>query len=538
VPEPFDAVVMVEDIAEQGAGYRIGRALPPGSNVRPVGEDVMIGQIVAREGERLTFAHLPLLLAAGIGRVLVRSLPRTCYIPTGEEIVSPERWLNEAPQGGEVAESNSLFLKAHFLRWSWPFDVLPIVPDDPALLRSALETALERYDLILLGAGSAKGKRDHSARVLGELGRILFHWLRLKPGRPALAAEANRKPLICLPGFPASTAVVFWDLALPLLRRLAGMDPAGEEDPAPPYRGTLEARLLLPHSSPVGMEEILRVQLAQIDDTLWAWATGAGASSLSATAEADGIARLPRETLEAPKGLPLTVRLLRRPDIGRRALFQGSDDPAIQRLVGPIRRRGGDLVIRPTGSLGGLAALSRGEAHLAACHLLDPESGGYNDTYLARFDPEGRWSRRVAFLRTQGILAAPGNPKGIRGIADLGRGIRLVNRQPGAGTRVLLDHLLDREGIDRREVAGYETISLTHLDAANRIASGVADAALGIKAAADALGLDFIPLAEEPYELVIPRKYLDHLAVTALLEALDDADWRSRVERMGGYRWP
>jgi len=540
VPEPFDAVVMVEDASETPEGILVARAPSPGANVRPVGEDLMAGQVVGQRGERITPSHAALFLAAGIGVLPVRPLPRTLYIPTGEEVVPAERWLTEIPRSGDVAESNSVFLRSQFREWGWPLDVAPIVPDDPERLRQVLREGAESYDLLLVGAGTAKGRRDHSARVLAENGRILFHWLRLKPGRPALAGAMGDRPVLCLPGFPTSTAVVLWELVLPLLRRLAGIDGTAERADSPsPFSGRLEARLLAPHSSPVGVEEILRVRLGRIDGTLWCWTLGAGASAMSATAEADGLISLSRETVEVPKGRPVEVRMLRRPQLDRRAVFQGSDDPAFQRLLGSIRRQGGDLVLRTTGSLGGVAALARGEAHLAACHLLDPESGRYNDSYLREFDPAGTWLRITAFRREQGILTAAGNPRRIRGIGDLaGGGVRFVNRQPGAGTRVLLDHLLRMEGVAPEQVRGYGTVALTHMEAANRIACGVADAALGIKAAADALGLSFIPLTEEPYELLIPREHENHPGIRALLSSLEDPQWRETVERMGGYRWP
>ncbi|MGB4435814.1 MAG: substrate-binding domain-containing protein [Acetomicrobium sp.] len=221
-------------------------------------------------------------------------------------------------------------------------------------------------------------------------------------------------------------------------------------------------------------------------------------------------------------------------------MFQGSDDPAVARLVSLVRRRGSDLVIRPVGSLGGLAALARGEAHLSAAHLLDPESGLYNDSYIASFKPiSDKWKRYLLFYRQQGFIVKKGNPKDINSIEDLARSdIRIVNRQPGAGTRVLLDSMLKEHGIEASLIKGYEDQMVTHLDASCRVAWGLADVALGIKFAADALDLDFIPVTEEPYELIIPEDELDHPGVVALLDALSDPEFKERINTMGGYRWP
>ena len=228
----------------------------------------------------------------------------------------------------------------------------------------------------------------------------------------------------------------------------------------------------------------------------------------------------------------------RKVDLDRRILFQGSDDPAIQLLVTPIRRRGGDFVSRAVGSMGGLAALSRGECHMAAAHLLDDSNGTYNDSFIERFANGAKWVRILVFYRTQGIIVQKGNPKKINSFEDLCAGDNVFsNRQPGAGTRVLFDHLLKKTGRIPSDIKGYEQQCTTHMEAANRVYTGLADATLGIKSAADALGLDFIALAEEPYELVIPSVYIDHPAVKALIDSLSDREWRETVEAMGGYRW-
>ena len=189
--------------------------------------------------------------------------------------------------------------------------------------------------------------------------------------------------------------------------------------------------------------------------------------------------------------------------------------------------------------MGGLAALSRGECHFAAAHLLDESTGGYNDVFIERFANGRKWNRVLVFYRTQGIIVARGNPKGIHNFSDLcEKDVVFSNRQPGAGTRVLFDHLLKEHGKPADEIKGYSQICTTHMEAANRVYTGLADATLGIKSAADALGLDFIPLTEEPYELVIPEEYMNHPGIVALLDSLHDAEWRAKVEEMGGYRWP
>ena len=416
-----------------------------------------------------------------------------------------------------------------------------MLPDNLEILKEYVERGAKEYDIVLVGAGSAKGRRDHTIEVFESLGEVLFRGVRVKPGRPAMAAVINGKPVICLPGFPMSTAVTLWSLVYPLLRLLTGRA-ADQTEMIKDAIGTLESRpakLLVQHSSPAGIEEWLRVKTARVGDKLYAWALTSGASVLWALAESDAIAMLPPSALECEKETEINLWMTRKVDYGRRALFQGSDDPAIQLLVTPVRRRGADFASRTVGSMGGLAALSRGECHFAAAHLLDESTGGYNDVFIERFANGRKWNRVLVFYRTQGIIVARGNPKGIHDFADLcEKDVVFSNRQPGAGTRVLFDHLLREHGKPADEIKGYSQICTTHMEAANRVYTGLADATLGIKSAADALGLDFIPLTEEPYELVIPEEYMNHPGIVALLDSLHDAEWRAKVEEMGGYRWP
>ena len=542
VPGSADTVVMVEDTSLDGAQLTVRKALTPGTNVRAVGEDVMVGQLLAHKGETLTPSLLPLLLCSGIESVPVFKKPAIVFIPTGDEIVSSENWFSGvAPKAGTVLESNSALIKATLAQWGFELAVHPIVPDDPVRLTEAISAAADHYDVVLVGAGSAKGKRDHTASVFSELGSLLFRWVLSKPGRPAMAASIKDKPVLCLPGFSMSTAVVLWSLLYPLLQKISGKNVPLYPDSiaeAVSAKGVLNAGLLLPHSSPAGIEEWLRVQVAQVDQERYCWSLASGASVLWALARADGIVLLPAKALECDKGTKVNVWMTKNVDLERRILFQGSDDPAIQLLISYMQQLGCDMVIRSVGSMGGLSALSRNEGHVAAIHLLDPESGEYNDSYIRSFSGKQQWNRKLVFLRQQGFLLAPGNPKKIHSLEDIiTTGSVFVNRQPGAGTRVLFDYMLKQAKRAPSEITGYSFQCITHLEAANRVATGLADVALGVKSAADAMGLDFIPLAEEPYELVIPEQYVSHPGVLALLESLQNDNWRKKVEQMGGYRW-
>jgi|LSQX01.1.fsa_nt_gb putative molybdopterin biosynthesis protein len=542
----FDSVVMVEDTSldREKKELSVVASLVAGENIRPLGEDVFLGQVIAREGDTVTPALCSLLAAAGVEMIKALSLPKTLYIPTGDEIIPLEDWLGlESPPPGKVGESNSLLVKGYFRIWGFPVEIGPCLPDNPETLRNFIGNNRNKYDIILIGAGSAKGERDYTFSVLEELGEPLFRWLLMKPGRPASAADLGGCYAVNLPGFPMSNAVILWSVVFPLLQLLhrGCFENSTILSRAIGSSGNEDVTLLSSYSSSYGKEEWVRLKCVEIGGEKKAFVLPSGASALWSLSETDGLSLLPLETAERTKGAAVNLWLLRDIDWKRRILFQGSNDPAFERIATFVKKKGGEVIFRSVGSLGGLAALSRGECHIAACHLLDIETGGYNTSYIEKMFGQEVDSlvRHQVFFRQQGIMVQKGNPKGIRTVSDLQRkDVAIVNRQPGAGTRVLLDYLFSRENINPTDVRGYENCSTTHFDAGNRVLRGFADAAAGIKSVADALGLDFFPLAEEPYELLYLRSMENHPGIAALLESLSDREWRNMVERMGGYRWP
>ncbi|MCX7828274.1 MAG: molybdopterin-binding protein [Thermanaerothrix sp.] len=538
VPLPFDSVVMVEDAScSDGGSIVVYRASHRGQNLRYLGEDVMSNQFLASAGDVVTPQLASLLISAGVLELNVIPKPRILFIPTGEEIVDDNALVSGHMKPGDVVESNSVLVTGYLQRCGYQVDVhRSILPDDVEELRAALRRAvMDGYQVILISGGSAKGRRDVSVEAVGD--GLVFRWLLMKPGRPAMGASFEGRPVIVLPGFPSSSLVVLLTIVIPFLNYLSGRPPMTyfESLGVEP----LDPQLLHHMSSSPGMEEWVKAKVVKIGEQVSLWPLGGGSSSLLSLGEADGLAYVPANSVELNRGDKIRFYPLVTVDLTRRCLLQGSDDPALQMLAALAKKKGGEVVIKRTGSMGGILALARGEAHAATCHVLDPDTGIYNNTVINRLDPEGLWFRQVLFYREQGFILARGNPKGVRGVADLTRDdIRIVNRQPGAGTRILLDHLLDKEGILADEVKGYHDLCTSHVDAAARVLTGIADVALGVKSAADALGLDFIPIVEEPYELVYHSAYSEHPAIRALMEGTGDPYWRLRVEKMGGYRWP
>jgi len=539
VPQPFDAVVMVEDTFSGPETLKITKTVTRGENIRPEGEDIARGQIAARKGDLLTPSTVAMLIGSGFQLVPVARLPRTVFIPTGDEIVTAREWIKDGADGeGRVPETNSWMLQAIYRDWGYPLAIHELLRDDEDLIAEAVQKALGTYDLVIIGAGTAKGRRDHSAEVIMRVAEPLFRGVRMKPGRPVIAGISGNKPLIALPGFPMSSLVSAWSIVNPVLRRLSGEVPTVELGNAIGATGIQETKMLMHHSSQQGVREWVRVKCGEIEGTRYSWVLSGGSSSLFNTSDADGFSLLEDSVLEVPKESSLTVWLKKPVDWGSRIVYQGSNDPGIENIVTFLRNRGGDMAIRSVGSLGGLAAIARGEGHVASCHLLDPQTGRYNDAFISRFEDSGQWTRIRVYKREQGFLVQKGNPKNIRSIEDIGRNkISFVNRQPGAGTRVLFDHLLKKAGLEPESVTGYNNIAITHLEAAARVSAGSCDLTLGIKAAALAFGTDFIPIAEEDFELVIPDRFRSHPGIRLLIETLSDEKWRQVVEDLGGYTW-
>ena len=533
LPEGADCVVMVEHVHEGGPGaIRIEAALSPWQNVRVAGEDVVEGQLLLTAGHALRPYDLGALLAAGVTRVCVRRRPRVAVIPTGDELVEPGADLKP----GELVEFNSRVLSGFIAEWGGEAAPVPIVKDSFEAIESAVREALERADVVLVNAGSSAGREDYAAAVVEKLGEVLVHGVAIFPGKPTIlgfcrSASGARKPVLGIPGYPVSAALALQAFARPLMARMAGAPPGEEE--------RVRAVMSRKSASRLGMEEFLRVKLGEVGGRMVCLPARRGASVISSLVEADGVARVPARSEGIEAGEEVEVELLRPlSEIRGNLLVAGSHDNALDLLADELRKRHPDarLSASAVGSVAGLVAVRSGEAHLAGSHLLDPRTGGYNWPYVRRY-LKGREVAVVNFVRReQGILLPRGNPKDIRGIADLARAdVSIVNRQSGAGTRVLLDHLMAREELSPDQVRGYERVETTHMAVAMAVSAGRADCGLGIFAAARLLGLDFIPLEEERFDFIAPKAHWEAPPVRKVMDILGEKAFQDAVEALGGY---
>ncbi|MFQ5895950.1 MAG: molybdopterin biosynthesis protein, partial [Nitrospinota bacterium] len=528
LPPGTDAVIMVEHLHQPDPDcVEVEAAVAPWHNVRVAGEDIVAGQLLLPSGHRIRPFDMGALLAGGHTEVPVRRRPRVAVIPTGNELVAPGAELKE----GDIVEFNSTLLAAYLRLWGAEPLVYPIVRDEYDALKEAVGRALGEADVVLVNAGSSAGSEDFTAAVFRELGEVVVHGVAMNPGKPTVLGASRGKPLVGVPGYPVSAALVLEEFVSPLLAHMLGAPPLEE--------GRVSAVMSRKTASHLGAVDYVRVRLGLVGDRMVALPGKRGASVISSLVDADGIVRIPANQEGLEKGALVEVELLRPlAEVRNNILLAGSHDNALDLLANALKERFPELSLStsPLGSLGGLLALRDREAHLASSHLLDPRTGDYNWSYLRRY-LRGQELTVVTFLeREQGIMVPPGNPKGVRSIEDLAReDVTIVNRQSGSGTRILLDHLFARRGIDPARVKGYERVEYTHMAVAMAVGGGRADAGLGILAAARALGLDFIPVDRERYDFILPAEFMGLPAIGRLLEVIREPSFRKQVETLGGY---
>jgi putative molybdopterin biosynthesis protein len=540
VPLWADAVIPIEHVEpldDQGraaadprkpAAIRIRGAAKPWMNIRPMGEDMVATELVLPAGHQLRPVDLGAAAGCGHDRLIVSRKPSVAILPTGSELVNP----GDPVQEGEIIEYNSIVLAAQMQSWGAEATRFDNLPDDPDVLQQAVQQAAADHDLILVIAGSSAGSEDYTARIVEESGDLLVHGVAVRPGHPVIMGMiqgAGKTPLIGVPGYPVSAALTAEIFVEPLLAGWLG------RRPETPQR--MQAALTRKITSPAGDDDYVRVAVGYVEDRPLAAPLSRGSGVITSLVRADGLVVIPRGSQGLPAGAEVSVRLIRPREEIRRTIFAiGSHDITLDILAQYLAREDRRLTSANVGSLAGIMALKRRETHLAGAHLLDPQTGEYNLPFLENHLP-GRALRVITLVgRTQGLIVPRGNPRRIRTLEDLAGGeLRFVNRQPGAGTRLLLDYRLGKLGLDPGEIQGYGHEEYTHLTAAAAVASGRADCTLGIEAAARALELDFIPLDTERYDLIIPRQYLEDDLLTPLLALLEDQAFRQAVASRPGY---
>ncbi|HDQ40251.1 MAG TPA: molybdopterin biosynthesis protein [Desulfonatronum sp.] len=530
MPAGSNAVIMIEQVVQvDEQTIAIEAPAFPWQHVRRIGEDIVATELLLPQNHQISPYDVGALLSAGIWELQVWEQVRMIIIPTGDEVLDFTK--HPEPRPGQVVESNSQVFKALGESWGCVVERVPPVRDDLTLLSEAVDKALQRAHIVIIGAGSSAGTKDFTRTVMERHGTVLVHGIAAMPGKPSLLGEARGKLLVGAPGYPVSAVICFEELVRPLAAWLGRRDPGA--------RPKIQVELTRKTPSKLGVQEFMRLAIGRVGQKWVATPLARGAGMITTLTKAQGMARIPihSEGLEAGALLE-TELLVSQAELERTIVCVGSHDNTLDLLTNELMGLAEPYRLASThvGSMGGLNALRNQAAHLAGCHLFDPESADYNFPFLAKYLPDVDVLVVNLAIRHQGLIVAKGNPKAIKGVKDLTRpDVVFINRQRGAGTRILLDHHLRQAGISPDSVRGYDKEEYTHMAVAVNVLSQAADCGLGIFAAARALHLDFVPLARERYDLIIPRQWAEDPKITTVLELIRSKELQARVRALGGY---
>jgi putative molybdopterin biosynthesis protein len=515
IPPGYDAVIMIEDVWGENGTYMIRKAAAPWQHVRPAGEDLAESEMVMPSAHRIRAHELGALASYGITHPSVIAV-RVGLVPTGSELVPA----GTRPVPGQVVESNTVMAKAMLEEAGAICTRYPFIEDDRGRIRDAIATAVRENDIVIVSAGSSAGTRDFTADVIAELGCVLVHGVAIKPGKPVIIGRIDKKPVFGLPGYPLSALTVIREIVLPFLRNYGLFIPEPDR---------IKAQITTSMAKEIGSDEFVLCTLGKVGSRWVVSPQSKGAGVQMSGVRANAYIQVPRALEGFDAGSGVDARLMVPASEAENALLiTGSHDPVIDYLADLIRPQGVSLLSTHVGSIGGILALKKDECHAAPTHLLD-ENGSYNTSYMQKYLPGTSVDLICIAGRQQGIVSRDGIA-----FCDL-PGRPFINRQKGSGTRMLLDYELKKAGIDPSSLPGYEREVTTHIAVALAIKSGEADAGMCVYSVAKALGLPFVPVAQERYELAIRREHMDDPRLSVLIEAIRSEGFKAVLDRIGGY---
>jgi len=526
---PFDAVIMAEDVQDLST---IHKAAAPWQNVRPIGEDVIKGEMILPGRHKIRPVDIGALLSGGISKIPVIKRPSLAIIPTGSELIDcccdlSERIMTEPV----IIESNSHMLSALAYDDNAVATRFSIVRDDYDALKQAVKTAVQNHDIVLVCSGTSAGREDYTRNILEELGQIIVHGVAMKPGKPVILAVVDNKPVIGVPGYPVSAYLAYETFVRPVIKAFLS-----ENYSTSSYENLISAKLTRDLPSSLKHTEFVRMKVGRVGDSLIATPISRGAGASMSLVRADGFCIIPANLEGIEAGEKIKISLIRGiSDIDLTIVSIGSHDLILDILADFLLKNSKiRLSSSHVGSLGGLLALQKNETHIAPIHQLDEASGEYNAPILKKMFP----NRRIALIkcvgRTQGIIAAKGNPLGLKSVSDL-QHARYINRQRGAGTRMLFDYLLKNDHINQLQIKGYDREAATHMAVAAAVKAGSADAGMGIMSAAIAMDLHFIEVQNEQYDFAIPAEFLELPHIESLISALKSPEFAKICSDLRGY---
>ncbi len=563
IVDPYDSVIMVEDLIpaseEKGTDgqpkqIKIMVQASPWQHIRPIGEDIVAGEMILPQNHRIRPMDIGAVLSSGIEKIEVYEKIKVGILPTGNEITDSYEHL----EPGKTFDTNSWTFKAIVESWGCEaFRVSP-VEDDYEKLKSTILQLLSKNHLLIINAGSSAGSKDYTVHLIEELGEVFQHGIAIKPGKPTILGQISGKPVIGVPGYPGSAFLVFEEIVGPVIQFLQKQQLLTKEKTT----AVLSRRMV----SSLKYREYIRVKLGNVDGKLIATPLNRGAGVNMTLVKADGLLVIPKNSEGNEAGEEVKVELITPMSVIENTIVSiGSHDLILDYLDNLLMmdheksgKPGVRLSSAHVGSMGGILALKRGEAHIAPIHLLDEETGIYNESYIQRYLSDQDIQLFKGVKRQQGFMVPKGNPKNIKTIEDLLsnfdnespyvqrdlnsttqeaeiKKIVFVNRQRGSGTRILTDYLLKKSGIEESSILGYNREMTTHMAVAATVKSGGADVGIGVYSAAKAMDLDFIYIGDEDYDFAIPKKYLALPSIQSFLKALDSEEFINILAELGGY---
>lgn len=529
IPPEFNAVIMIEHVVEMDDGVlEIIEPAAPWQHIRPIGEDVVQGEMLFPQGHRIRPADIGALLAAQISEIAVYKKPLVTIIPTGNELVAHDENLSS----GQIIEFNGTVMASFVKEWGGQAHLTDIVRDNPESIKEALLTAVEKSDLVVINAGSSAGSKDYTVHIIGELGEVFTHGVATRPGKPVILGKIKDTIVVGVPGYPVSAYLSLEWFVRPLVCEYLQI--------AEPKRERLQVKLGRRIVSSMGSEDFVRMNIGFVNGNYIANSLPRAAGVTMSYVRADGLLVVPADKLGYEQGDMVEIELLKPLEkISSSIVFNGSHDLTIDILSSHLKLENHqmEIISAHVGSMAGVMAIRKGEAHVAGIHLLDPETKEYNISYVKRFLADQDIVLLPFLRRTQGWFLPKGNPLGIHELTDLvEKKADFVNRQKGAGTRILFDMLLKEADIEAEQISGYDREMFSHLSVAAEVAGNEKAVGLGIYPAAKTMGLDFIPVADESYDLLMTKSFYESEKGQLLLSVMQSPDFIKQVEEIGGYK--
>lgn len=529
IPQQFNAVIMIENVQIlDDETIEIIEPATPWQHIRPIGEDIVQEEMLFPQGHRLRPADLGALLAAQITEVQVAKKPLVTIIPTGNELIQA----NSSLAAGKIIEFNGTVFANYIKEWGGNPVLKEIVRDEPENIKAALLDATETSDIVVINAGSSAGSKDYTVHIIAELGTVFTHGVATRPGKPVILGEINGKIVVGVPGYPVSAYLALEWFVRPLVCQYLQIPV--------PQRQTASVKLGRRIVSTMGAEDFIRMNIGYVNGQLIANPLTRAAGVTMSLVRADGLLVIPPELLGYEQGDTVEIELLRPlEEIKNAIVFSGSHDMTIDLLSSQLKRERTDMKIVSShvGSMAGVMAIRKGEAHVAGIHLLDPETKEYNVSYVKKL-LGGQEVVLYPFLkRTQGWIVPQGNPLGVKGVTDLAESqADYANRQKGAGTRILFDLLLKEQGLSPEQINGYDREMFSHLSVAAEVKGNERAVGLGIYPAAKAMNLEFLPVADESYDLLMTKAFFESEQGRWLQAVIQSEAFKAEVDKIGGYK--